>query len=405
MRITVLASSYPRFEGDGTAPFVQSIAEHLAKLGHELVVVAPFDASVQGSPGDLVPVHRFRYAPLQRWHIMGHARALADDNQLRLGAYVLLPFFLLSEFWATLRAARRQRAQLIHAHWVIPNGLAAAWIARLLRIPLVLSLHGSDVFVAQRNRMVGRVAKWVFQHAAAVTACGEHLRQAAIALGAAADKVHLVAWGADPERFHPEVPPLHRSDFGLANDDLVLVALGRIVPKKGFELLIRAMPSLVQACPSVHLLIGGDGNQRGRLGELAVSLGIDDHVHLPGRIAWDDVPSLLAMTDVFVLPSVRDAAGNVDGLPTVLLEAMAMGKPVVATEIGGVPLVITSGLNGMLVPPGSFELLGEAISLLLTDKVKRARLGAAARTSVARDFNWTEVARRISRLLESAVAG
>lgn len=403
MRITVLASSYPRFEGDGTAPFVQSIAEHMARLGHDVAVVAPYDAAVRATEGSPVPVHRYRYAPVDRWHIMGHARSLARDNQLRLGAYLLLPFFLLSGLWAALRVARRQKAEIIHAHWVIPGGLTGALVARILGIPLVVSLHGSDIFVAQKHRLFGWVAGRVFRRAAEVTACSDHLRQGALDLGAAPDRVHLVAWGADPERFHPHVPTMDRSRVGLAPEDVVLVTLGRIVPKKGFHFLVRTLPALVRAHPRIQLLIGGDGPVREELTGIASALGLGARLHLPGQVAWHDVPAFLAAGDIFVLPSVLDAAGNTDGLPTVLLEAMAIGKAVVATEIGGVPLVIKHRVNGILVSPGNVDSLTRAISELLTDGDLRARLGAAARSSVETDFNWTEVARRMSSLCESAM--
>lgn len=334
---------------------------------------------------------------------MGHGRSLAGDNQLRLGAYLLLPFFLLSGFWAALRVARRQKAEIIHAHWVIPGGLTGALVARILGIPLAVSLHGSDIFVAQQRRQFGWVAGWVFERAAVVTACSQHLRKGALRLGAAPDRVHLVAWGADPERFHPGVPTMDRSRVGLSPDDVILVALGRIVPKKGFDVLVRAMPPLVEAYPYVHLIIGGDGSQRAGLADLAVSLGIADHVHLPGRIPWNDVPAFLAMGDIFVLPSVRDASGNEDGLPTVLLEALSLGQPVVASRIGGVPLVVKPGENGILCPSGNTEALSQAIAGLVGDDRLRARLGEAARASVQEQFNWTEVAGRFAALFTNAV--
>jgi glycosyltransferase involved in cell wall biosynthesis len=274
-----------------------------------------------------------------------------------------------------------------------------------LRIPLAISLHGSDVFVAQRNRIFGWVARWVFQQAAVITACSEDLRRGAIDLGASADKIHVVAWGADPARFHPAVAPLDRAGFGLANDDVVLVALGRIVPKKGFDVLVRALPSLLQSHPDVQVLIGGDGFQRDQLRRLAASLGVSEHLHLPGRIPWDKVSAFLNMGDVFVLPSVRDAAGNLDGLPTVLLEALALAKPVVATRIGGVPLVIEDGVNGILCPPGDSDMLCLAITSLLEDRSLQARLGRAARASVEEHFNWLEVARCFAVLFERALVG
>lgn len=402
MRITVLASSYPRFLGDGTAPFVQSLSEHLVHIGNAVEVVAPYDPAVSSAPVGRVNVHRFHYSPVDRWHIMGHARSLKGDTQLRSGTVFLLPFFLLAEFLSALRIARRQHAQVIHAHWVLPNGLVGAWLCKLLGIPLAISLHGSDIFVARRNRAFGAVAGWVLRRAAVVTACSEDLRQAAIKLGAAPERVHLIAWGADPERFSPAVQPLDRSHIGLTEESTVLTCLGRIVHKKGFDVLLRALPPLLDSYPELKLVIGGDGAQREQLADLATELGISERIHFPGRISWEDVPAFLAMGDLFVLPSVQDAAGNVDGLPTVLLEAMALGKPIVATQIGGVPLVIEHGENGILCPPGNTHALEQAIAMLLENPSLQHKISRAARTSVEERFNWLEVAKQFDELFTSA---
>jgi glycosyltransferase involved in cell wall biosynthesis len=405
MRVLVLTSSYPRFPGDGTAPFVQSISEHMAELGHEIKVIAPYDPAVEGSLGQRVPVYRFRYAPRDHWHIMGHAKSLAGDTRIRPGAFLLLPAFLLAQMRSTLRIARRYRPEIIHAHWVLPNGLVGAYVARVLHLPLAISLHGSDVFVARKNPVWGRAARWAFRQANVITACSEDLRQGALRLGAAPDRVHLLAWGADPDKFHPSTPPLDRAEFGLERDDLILVGLGRIVPKKGFDVLVRALPALVQTHPRVQVLIGGDGPQREQLQNLAKDLGVSDHLHLPGRIDWDKAPHFLAIGNIFVLPSVPDAAGNLDGLPTVLLEALALGKPTVATMIGGIPLVIEDGDNGILCPAGDADALGQAIATLIQDGHLRAQLSRAARLSVERRFNWLEVARQFAALFEPATFG
>jgi glycosyltransferase involved in cell wall biosynthesis len=403
MRITVLTSSYPRFPGDGTAPFVQSISECLNELGHHVQVIAPYDPAVGVHPGQRVAVHRFRYTLVDKWCIMGHAKSLAGDIHFKPGVFFLLPFFLLAEFWSALQLARQQQAEIVYAHWVLPNGFVGAWVAQVLRVPLAISLHGSDIFVARSNRVLGWVVRRVFRQAAVITSCSEELRRVAIKLGASPDKVHIVAWGADPVRFHPAVTPLNRSDFGLTGDDIVLVALGRIVPKKGFDVLVQAMPSLLRFCPRVHVLIGGDGFQMEQLLRLAEELGVSDHFHLPGRIPWDRAPDFLAMGDIFILPSVRDVAGNLDGLPTVLLEALALGKPVVAARIGGVPLVIEDGVNGILSPPGDAGALSRAIALIIKDGSLRTQLGRAARISVEERFNWLGVARCIASLFEAAI--
>jgi glycosyltransferase involved in cell wall biosynthesis len=401
MNITLLTSSYPRYPGDGAAPFVQSIAESLAEQGHRVEVVAPYDALVGPDPAAIVPVHRFRYALLNRWHIMGHARSLAGDVRFRPGVFFLLPFFILAEFCAALRVARRQHTSLIYAHWVVPNAVIGACVARLLKVPLVISLHGSDVFVARRYYLPGLAARWAFRTAQVITASSEDLRQGALALGAAPERTHVVPYGVDPARFHPNTPPLTRAQLGLPDDARVVLSLGRLVPKKGFDTLVRALPALVAHEPRTYIVIGGEGPARGELERIAASAGLADHLCLPGRIPWDETPAFLAAADVFVLPSVRDQAGNMDGLPNVLLEALSLGKPAVASRLAGVPLVIEDGINGLLTPPADAEALTERILRLLANPAQAAQLGRAARATIEERVNWQVIGMELSRLFEA----
>ncbi len=400
MKITVVTSSYPRFEGDGTAPFVHSISESLVQLGHSVEVIAPYDQEVRPCPQDALPVHRFYYAPLRRWHIMGHAKALANDTRFRKGVFLLSPLFFVMQLLMTLRVARRQKCDLVYAHWVVPGGIVGAWAARLLGVPLIVSLHGSDVFVAQRNRLLGRLARNVFGQAAVITACSPALREGALALGAPESRIHLVPWGANPIKFSPDVRPLDRAVFGLSESDDIVMSLGRLVPKKGFDVLVQVLPHLLPKYPALHVVIGGEGGERERLQLLAQTLGVSDHVHLVGSILWHQVPSFLTMGNIFALPSILDPTGNLDGLPTVLLEAMASGRAVVASRIAGVPLVIRNGSNGLLCSPGDIEEWAETISRVLEDEALCQKLGYEARRSVVENLNWITVTRNILTALE-----
>src|SRR3989337_1119584 len=121
MRIAILTSSYPRFIGDGTAPFVKSIAEAMVKSGHVIEVVAPFDPEVRASDKMGIKIHRFRYSFCNKLHIMGHGRALEADVRLQPLAILLLPFFLLSAFVTLWRVTGNQKSEVIHVHWVLPN--------------------------------------------------------------------------------------------------------------------------------------------------------------------------------------------------------------------------------------------------------------------------------------------
>jgi glycosyltransferase involved in cell wall biosynthesis/ubiquinone/menaquinone biosynthesis C-methylase UbiE len=387
MRIAVLTSSYPRFPGDGAAPFVQSLARALVNHGHTVAVVAPYDEAVRPTPPEPgLSVHRFRYVWPARFHIMGHARSLENDARLRPLALALLPPFLVMATLRLLSTVRRDQCEVIHAHWVLPNGAVAAIVSRLTGVPYLVSLHGSDIYLARRFRLFGLVAGWALRRAHAVTACSSDLRQAAEALGAR--DVRLVPWGADPAIFRPrsvrEGPP-------------VVAALGRLVAKKGFDVLLEAWPAVVADVPDAQLRLGGDGPLREALARLALP-----SVQLTGPVPWDDVPRFLADADVFVLPSRRDSNGNVDGLPTVLLEAMSCGTAVVASDIGGVALVVQNGHNGLLTPPGDPVALARALRALLRDPERRTALGAAARRSVEERLNWHAVAREFEHLLDTA---
>jgi hypothetical protein len=158
MNITVLTSSYPRYHGDGTAPFIKSLADNYFRLGHKVHVIAPYDPKVQAPESDGVIVHRFRYIIPKRYHIMGHAQAMEADIKLRPLSYLLLPFFMISEFVQLMRVAKATRSEIIHVHWVLPNGPMAVLASMILRIPFVLSLHGSDIYFAKKFKLFGKVA-------------------------------------------------------------------------------------------------------------------------------------------------------------------------------------------------------------------------------------------------------
>ncbi|MCJ7694952.1 MAG: glycosyltransferase [Anaerolineaceae bacterium] len=404
MRIAVITSSYPRFEGDGTAPFVQSLAEAMRLSGLNLQIVAPYDISIQEQPGEKIKVNRFKYVRPLKWHILGHARSLKGDVHLRPLSIILLPLFLLSAFFCLLRVTRMQRSDIIHAHWLLPNGLVAAWVARIRKIPFIVSLHGSDIFVANKNIFFRMTARWIIKRAGGLSACSQELYDRAVDLGAG-DKVKLIPWGADPEIFKP-LPnnEVVRKKLGWHKKALIICSLGRMVEKKGFNRLVTAFAGLYAENKLLRLVIGGDGPVREDLSDQVRNLNLENAISLPGRIDWDMTREFLAAADIFVLPSIRDKKGNLDGLPTVLLEAMACGLPCIASDIGGVSLVIDSEVNGLMVEPDSILELRKALVSVISDPIRRRKLGDNARKDVVDRLNWTNVAGEFSKLINDRIS-
>jgi glycosyltransferase involved in cell wall biosynthesis len=406
MKFVVITSTYPRFPDDNISPFVQSLSEAVARLGHRAYVLAPYDPRgvATSKPGDLVEVIRFRYVVGNRFHIMGHAKALKRDQQLRTASYLLAAPYLISAIKNLNALAKHKKIEVIHAHWVIPNGIAAALVARIRRLPLVLTLHGSDLFVAGKNAFFSILARMAFVQAHTITVCSEDLRDKAIRLGAKRSQIKVIPWGANPDLFLPRDPTLLRQSLEIQSADQVILALGRVVPKKGFQYLIQALPHLIEHHPAIKLVIAGDGDYLYALKDLASQTKVMDWVRFPGAISWSDVPTYLHLADIFVAPSVTDSVGNQDGLPTVILEAMAAGKPIIASRLAGIPLVLQEGVNGFLVPEKEPAALARAINLLLTDERKRLDFGMANLNSVRDKFNWMAVAREFETIFQEAIA-
>jgi phosphatidylinositol alpha-1,6-mannosyltransferase len=399
--VVMVATSYPRFPGDGVGSFMEPIAKSVAARGHAVHLVAPWHPLVTRRGTDEgVTFHFFRYAPIPALNVFGYATGLRADTHVRAAAWAVAPLALVAGWRQARAVAASVRATVLHGHWVVPGGLIAAHAAG--RRPLVVTLHGSDVFVAERHALARRSARYVFRRAACVTAASDDLRDRAIALGAAAARTETLPYGVDIARFAPSasVRAAIRRELGLGDRPVVLAA-GRLVRKKGFEHLIAAAAELAPDFPALSVLIAGDGDLRE---ELAARAAAVPSVRLLGNRSQEDIGRLAASADVIAVPSVHDAEGNVDGLPNFALEAMASATPVVASAVGGLAQAIEDGRTGRLVPEGQPAALAAAIGDLLGHAEVRRVLGEAARARVTRAYGWAHVAERLEQVYDRAVA-
>jgi glycosyltransferase involved in cell wall biosynthesis len=399
MRILQFTTSYPVGEADPTAPFVRSIALALASLGHELHIIAPQRETGATSALNArgVTVHWVRYAPLRALNVIGHGRSLKNDMRLGWATYVALPFFAVAALVKAAQIVHRWKPEIVHSNWVLPSGLLGALVSGVAGVPHVVSLHGSDIFIARSRGAYRFIAGWVLRNAQRVIASSPYLAEQAIALGADPERAHFLPYGVD-------VAVFHESDAGhSAENRRIVLAVGRLVEKKGFRMLVEHAGGFLASHPQAELWIAGEGDDRATL-EATISrrpAEIAGRIKLLGRIDWSSMPMLLSLASIFVMPSIRDSAGNEDGLPTVILEAMASGKAVVATDIGGASSVIKNGRTGVIVPAGDGTELARAIGALLSDPAVATRMGGAAAMEVKTRHTWDAYARAIERFYSS----
>jgi glycosyltransferase involved in cell wall biosynthesis len=288
----------------------------------------------------------------------------------------------------------------MHGHWVIPGGVTAA--AAAPGLPLVISLHGSDVYVAERIKAAGMAARAAVRRAGFVTACSADLATRAVALGADGSRISVVPYGVDADRFRPDTDAAGRlhAEIRVPADVPVIAAAGRLVRKKGFEYLIDAL-ALV---PRAVLALAGDGTLTEELRLRASAAGVADRVHFLGNRTQDQVATLFAAADLIALPSVRDDSGNVDGLPNVVMEALASGTPLVTTRAGGIGAVVEHERTALVVGERDATALASAINRALGDLALRQAIGRAARELVQVRFGWQQTAERFEVAYRHALA-
>ena len=314
------------------------------------------------------------------------------DDQLRERGWEPLYFPIQKPVdWRAARSLRamlaEQEVDVVHSHEFTMAVYGAA-AADKLGLPHVITMHGNQTINdALRRRMALR---WAFRRSVAVVAVSEATRKdLRERLGRTARGVVTVPNGVPRRPGSPDGP---RREFGIADTDVVVLAVGNLVERKGHIILLRALAQLTEEGCTVpwRLIIAGRGPEREALEALAEQAGLTERVHLAGH--RDDVPDLQAAASVLCMPSLWE------GLPLAVLEGMHAGNCVIASETSGIPEAITDGANGLLVPPGDVPALAAALRAVLEDEALRARLGAAALDTAGSKFSVAGMADRYEEL-------
>ncbi|MCB1574247.1 MAG: glycosyltransferase [Xanthomonadales bacterium] len=301
---------------------------------------------------------------------------------------------LLNGFVAGRRLIPRMREfspDLVLAYWVYPDGHAALRAARALNLPCVVGARGSDIHV--RSGINAFMTRRTIAGADCLLTVSQAMRRAAIErFGAAPERVHAVINGFNTAIFRPRDRAAMRARFGIDADTRLMVYVGRLVESKGMRELIEAHARLAGRDPRVRLALVGDGVMREQLAAIIREQGLQDSVSMPGGCAPEGVAEWIAAADVLTLPSWSE------GYPNVVVEAVACGRPVVATDVGGTREILDAS-NGILVPPRNAAALETALEAALSRNWDHAAIAAAMHRS------WDDVARDTLDICTQTVAG
>lgn len=388
LKVMMLVSSYPRGPADSASIFLRNLAESLRDRGLAVTVLAPADDKSGITSESDITVQRFRYFP-RSWQKLAYGSGILPNLKRNPMLWLQVPFFLACMTISLLRSLNRVRPDVVHAHWVIPQGLIAILAKFFYKTPTVITLHGGDAF-AFTNKSLQKLKQYALRKCDAWTT-NTRTTSSAIGNSQLMPEPYVIPMGVDVDRFASGNRDRLRAD--LDHDTKIVLFVGRLVEKKGVDDLITAFSLLPARVRETALLwIVGDGELRQQLEAHAQRLGVADDTKFWGRIANDQLPDYYAAGDIFVGPSVVAESGDTEGLGVVFLEAFAARLCVLATRAGGINEVIEDGTTGMLVEPNNPPSLAQMMAALLCDKELRARLTAKAFAEVQEKYQWPRIA-------------
>lgn len=386
-RLLVTASTFPRWMNDTEPKFIYDLCMQLKKYYDitALVPAAPNARAAERMEG--ITVRRFQYFPIRQLQTLAYPGAIVPrikENKFRA---LLVPFFFISQYFATKRAMRDCDAVLVN--WFVPQGVTQSFLRS--KKPYVISGLGGDVTSLNRFPM-----HWFKQRAidsaSAITVVSSDLKNVLHAQYRHTDHIHVIPMGVDLTFFGPE----HR-DHALREKigKPIVLFVARFVEKKGARYLFDAMQNV-----NVKLLVVGSGPEEEMLREKASQLNLD--CDFLGPKNKDELKSLYATCDVFVAPSVIAADGDKDGLPVAILEAMASGAPIVASDIAGIGEAVFDGENGHLTKPKDVAGIRAAVLDVLADEERRERFSKRS-VELAKRFDFVNIGEEYKHLIDESL--
>jgi phosphatidylinositol alpha-1,6-mannosyltransferase len=281
----------------------------------------------------------------------------------------------------------RNRPDILHCGDLYPPGLIGAILKRTLGLPFIAYCHGEEITQTDQRRFQPAIRNFVYQSADAIIANGSFAIENLLRIGIPESKIHKITPGLDTSNFFPDTASDElRQKYGI-NNELVLLTVARLTPRKGQARVIAALGALGSKIPPVKYVIVGRGGHEPKLRAQVESLGLEDKVVFAGFVPDEAINQHYNLSDVLVMPNIKES-GDVEGFGMVFLEANAVGLPVIGGRSGGTADAVQDGVTGFLVDEFDEEELYNKLILLLNNPDLRKSMGQAGLVRARNDFSW-----------------
>lgn len=397
-KVLAIASTFPRWKNDTTPRFVYDLSNKL-ESNYDVIALAPHHKeALKKEKLGRVDVRRFAYFKPESLQKLCYNGGIIPNMKTSFLARMQMPLLMITEFFAASRIIKKEKIRLIHAHWILPQGLVSVFLKKLFNVPLLVTIHGSDLFPL-KNVLFKKLQHFVVKNADFITTNTEATKNEL--LGRFPEcrlKIKIIPMGVNSDFFRKL--KVNKPAKYLKNKLLLFV--GRLSDQKGLQYLVDAMPRIVKEEPSAKLLVIGEGPYKAELEKQINRNKINDFVGFLGSLPSSEIVKYHNYADVFVLPSLANKTGT-EALGLALMEAMSSGCAVIGTNIGGIPSLIKNRHNGILVPQKDSKEMAKAVIMLLKNKKKAETIGKNASNFIRRKYSWDKIGMEFINIYKSII--
>ncbi len=386
-KLLVFASTFPRWKNDTLPPFVYELSKRLTKEFDISVLAPSFPGAKDFEFMEGMKVYRFHYFIKKYEKLAGSGGILPMLKKNPL-FYFQVPFFMLGEYIALKKAIKEINPDIIHAHWIIPQGL----IASLMNKPYLVTTHGGDIFGLQ-GKFFTFLKKRTLKKAKSISVVSNAIKNEIFKKINPNLKIEIIPMGVDSKLFNPNKRDLFiKKKYQIGGPFLLFV--GRLAEKKGVKYLLDAMPKVIREFPKTKLMIVGTGPLEQELKQQTKNLRLEKNIIFTGAIQNKEIPKYCATADIFIGPSIIARGGDTEGFGLTFVESGLSGCWLIGSDVGGISDIIQNGKNGFLIKEKNVKDLSDKI-------IKSIRINKSknSRTELRNKFDWEIIAKKYSEIL------
>lgn len=376
---------FPKYKGDSYGPFVFEEAKFLVKKGIDVHVITQYNTgAAYEEEVDGIKVHRFKWLNPKKFKALIYFHGLKDNFRLLT--------YLISLFFNLMGICRKYNIDVIHAHHTIPAGFIGVIIGKIMRIPVITTAHLMDITTHgtdegplenikdfESNFFYRKLIIFTLNSSEKIITVSSDLAKIINQMEIDSNKVTVLRNAVDISRFKPIKNVSMRKEYNIKENEILILFIGHLEPFKGIFELLNAFKKIIKK--NVKLIIIGEGHSENEVKEIVSKYNLTDKIIFTGKVSPNVIQNYYQMADIFTLPSYTE------GLPLVVIEAMACGLPVIVSNVGGIPEIAKDNINGFVIPPRDDEKLTQKLNILVNNEKLREEFGKMSFKKIDEEFN------------------